>query len=416
MLVERDVLSQEQLLDALRTHYMELLGHLLSWRQGDFKFYGNDEVSFEEGLAPISVQDILLSQISAEDEAPPARKKPPPAKPPPKAVESTGVLPEIPDLLTDSLPSLGPTGPREVAAEPPRKPPSRPPVPVTPGAMDPILPAPSAPREEPGPPELQVVYRRLPSSRPIKVRTTGGGGFDEGFIILSLGEQRLLQQVDGERALAMICREVDLGAQAGQAAAERLKELRLIRSVDEEFSGTGLPEAEIGGPMGHAEESAESTRAPADLSGAFAWASRGFGILAVVVLLWTVLVHAQVVLLPFPWQEGQRKALEKQQRTAAFLKVDRAVKTFVLMMGRFPESLPELADLHLLSHDDERTPGGLPLTYQASDLQYSVTPVRDGQPLVEQTAAEAITGNFLLDYDFFSVAQGAADQPLILLD
>jgi hypothetical protein len=136
----------------------------------------------------------------------------------------------------------------------------------------------------------------------------------------------------------------------------------------------------------------------------------------VVVLLWTVMAHPPSVLLPFPWQHQERLALEKQQRTAAFLKADRAVKTFVLMSGRLPQSLTELTDLRLLSDEDLRTPQGLPLTYQASDLQYTMTPTRAGQPLPELSAAEAITGNFLLDYDFFSVAQGPAEQPLILLD
>src|ERR1700740_1793597 len=54
--VERRYLTRKQLLGALRLQTARQVEALLRWRQGDFKFYGGDEVSFEEGFEPIAVE------------------------------------------------------------------------------------------------------------------------------------------------------------------------------------------------------------------------------------------------------------------------------------------------------------------------------------------------------------------------
>jgi hypothetical protein len=62
-LVQRGVLSRDQLLLALRVQTYRLLLQVLRWREGEFKFYSGDEVSYEEGMTPISVEEVLLRSV-----------------------------------------------------------------------------------------------------------------------------------------------------------------------------------------------------------------------------------------------------------------------------------------------------------------------------------------------------------------
>ncbi|HMB54708.1 MAG TPA: DUF4388 domain-containing protein [Thermoanaerobaculia bacterium] len=97
LLVASGQLERQQVLDSLRQQTEELLTGLLDWEQGEFKFYGNDEVSYEEGFEPISVESLLLSSLYEEAE-------PPPAEPTPG-----GPLPSI-HRLGDPEPDLDPRG------------------------------------------------------------------------------------------------------------------------------------------------------------------------------------------------------------------------------------------------------------------------------------------------------------------
>ena len=116
VVVEKGLLTRYELLAALRIQYQDLLQQLLSWEEGDFKFYANDEVSFEEGLEPIGVQSLLLSSsLDGDfDEAPP---------------QGLDFGEEVPQLEEPEV--------------------SQPPPDV----------------------DLSQVYERVPSSRPIKVRS-----------------------------------------------------------------------------------------------------------------------------------------------------------------------------------------------------------------------------------------------------
>jgi hypothetical protein len=59
LLVERNYVRRDALLKALRVHSIRLLEHLLRWDKGDFKFYGGDEVPYEDGFVPIPVEEVL---------------------------------------------------------------------------------------------------------------------------------------------------------------------------------------------------------------------------------------------------------------------------------------------------------------------------------------------------------------------
>src|SRR4051794_2844123 len=82
VLVERRYLERAQLLAALRLQTTRLLEQLLRWNEGDFKFYSGDEVSYEEGFDPISVEHLLVNSMLAMQTAPPPPARPAPAPAP----------------------------------------------------------------------------------------------------------------------------------------------------------------------------------------------------------------------------------------------------------------------------------------------------------------------------------------------
>jgi len=62
-LIRRGALTREQLLQALRFQTYRLLLEVLRWRQGEFKFYSGEEVAYEEGMEPLSVEEVLYRSM-----------------------------------------------------------------------------------------------------------------------------------------------------------------------------------------------------------------------------------------------------------------------------------------------------------------------------------------------------------------
>lgn len=399
VLLDNAFLSRPELLAVLRLQYQELLGGLLGWREGEFKFYTNDEVAFEEGLTPIVVQDLLMRYLA-------------------------------PDEIDEESLALEALMPSD---EPPVTPPVAPPM------ASPMASTAS------GRVDTDRALDRLPNPRPIKVRASGTDATsdDEGFVVLSPLEQQILGRVNGERNIAELALDCGLDAHWVQGAVDRLVDLGLVRPAAAHGAGAHgaaahgaaargataeLPlfdeapevtdadlgdlfdiDAELGVP--------ERRRSRVDRELLFSWGARllaGVGALALLVAL---LRHPQAVLLPMPWQQEQRLGMIAQQRDAAYLKIDRAAKTYFLMQGRFPEQLDTLVRSHLLPGDLLTDPEGRPLIYGPGDVQYQLEPLGlDGEPQVELGASEAITGNFLLDLDFFSIPTDSLQQPLVLID
>jgi len=100
LLVERRYLTRPQLLAALRLQTIRQLEALLRWQAGDFKFYGGDEVSYEEGFEPISVEDLLLRTLAdfTGPSSPSAPPRPPAlaAVPSPRDETAAGAAAAIP--------------------------------------------------------------------------------------------------------------------------------------------------------------------------------------------------------------------------------------------------------------------------------------------------------------------------------
>jgi len=69
LLVERGYVSRQQLLDALRQQTLRLCEAACSWQEGQFRFYRGDQVSYERGIEPVSVDD-LLARLATPSGAP----------------------------------------------------------------------------------------------------------------------------------------------------------------------------------------------------------------------------------------------------------------------------------------------------------------------------------------------------------
>jgi hypothetical protein len=144
--------------------------------------------------------------------------------------------------------------------------------------------------------------------------------------------------------------------------------------------------------------------------------ARAMALVPVVLLLVTLFTEPNLLSLPFPWEEAQRQTLIQEQRSALYLKIDRAAKTFFLLEDRFPGSLSELQQLHLLAPADLRDPEGNELRYSARDESYQIQPTDGrGARIAGAESTEAVTGNFLLDQGFITISPDS-QTPLVLLD
>ena len=127
LLAERRYVERAQILEALRLQTCRLLEQLLRWSQGDFKFYSGDEVSYEEGFVPISVEELLINagpafaaaERAAAASAPrpaAASAPPPPGAAPARPAAVAPVRPAAPPGgETIPFPGPRPTAPRPVA-------------------------------------------------------------------------------------------------------------------------------------------------------------------------------------------------------------------------------------------------------------------------------------------------------------
>lgn len=109
LLVERNYVRRDALLKALRVHSLRLLEHLLRWDKGDFKFYGGDEVPYEEGFVPIPVEEVLVRSAP--------RRSTGPVPVPPLSGPHLNV-PAMPEMATATRPGLRVVRPGDTAQLP----------------------------------------------------------------------------------------------------------------------------------------------------------------------------------------------------------------------------------------------------------------------------------------------------------
>ncbi len=355
LLTERNHLDRSELLAALSQYGYRLCREAMSWDDYEYKFYQGQEVSFEEGVRPLQIEELLVRV--AED--------------------------------------LGPNGPLH-------------------GEM----------------PSDDSILARSDSAEPI-------AGRDELLMGLATREggttTRILENMDGRRSTADLAEMVGiplyearlatyLMVRSGQAKISDVKLSRsaakkALRHEQDEQLGELSPVVEPDPELPHWAASTPSwtDRFSGSLTDWLPWLPRVLGLAFALALVVVCLAEPSRVLLPFPWQEGLHQAVQDEQISAAYLKIDRAAKTSFLLDGHFPEGLDQLVQDGFLVPSDEIDPSGRQLGYAAQIAGYLVYPLDEGEAAAGASRTETTTGNFLLDPEFVPTRRIEVD-PLVLLD
>lgn len=353
-LVDRGVLTREALLEALRQLTYRLLLQVLRWRQGEFKFYSGEEVSYEEGIAPLPVAEVLMRSLG--------------------------------DLMGE-------------------------------GTLSGTL------------PHGFVAYERTTTARAVKVIGIDGtpppdGGAEQW---VSADEHLLLAELDGERTADQVAKKTGLGEYKTLYGLFRLLQTGLARpaGTGEEPAATGETEAP---PRAEAparpaprlvrEKEIELPRE--ESPGRDLWTARllaASAALLVGVLFVLVAWRPSGLLLPFPWLREERAAFDRQQRVARTLVIDRAARTHFLLEGKYPDRLGELVDRGLLQRRHLIDPDGRRYGYRADAISYVLEATSSSTlPIQAAAISETISGDFVVDPEFFQGLRENEGIPLILLD
>lgn len=357
-LVDQAILSRQQLLGALRQQTYRLLLQVLRWREGEFKFYSGEEVSFEEGVQPISIEELLMRSIGdllgegtlsgtlphgfvAYERLPTNRSL--------RLLGRDGDLPgDSPDevwINADDERVLGLLDGRATAAEV---------------------------AQASGLGEYKTLYSlfRLLQGGLVRPRSATPPGGRPGS--------------EPEPA------EAPPAAVAPQLPLRRAAKLEKIELPVE--SATSSSGARTGRLLG--------------IVCAFALAA----------LLVLSIGHFERLLYPFPWLRGERVAFERQIRVSQALLIDRAARTYFLLEGEYPPRLEELVARRQLPRRALTGPFGEGLGYGVDAVSYTLRPrvVDSGDgPMV---VTETISGDFAVDPEFFRGLREEEGIPLVLLD
>ena len=422
LLVQRGLVGRAELLEGLRVQTLRQMLQLLTWRRGEFKFYPGDEVSFEQGFVPISVEELLLRAIEKLGDK----------------IGLPGTVPEV-DAVFRRVPPRG-----------------------TIQVLD---------RDGDGTTlgiwltEAQAAFLARVDGHRSAFEIGREVGFDRyktQFTLYNLLFFDLVEAV-GRRAAA------SLSDTRGGQATGRVEIPRPLptapaqpvlippgppvppidlrpNEVREQGTRPGVGGIAVPPPVGlpSGDLKAEiflppdrgATAEPVPGSGLYAsppaaaavktaagagtgdllrWVGPALAAVLLAGLAFAFSWRPAAVLLPFPWFETPRVAIERDLRQSLFLDIDRQAKTYFLLTAHYPDSLTELVDLGLLEGGDLRDPAGYRLEYAGADVSYGIT-IKDGDEVVEGLGtAEAITGDFLVDPQFFRTG-AAAESPLVFLE
>lgn len=382
LLFERGLLDRERLLEALRAQTYRLLVQLLRWEQGDFKFYVGEEVAYEDGFRAISVEELLVRSVA-----------------------------ELGGGYRGGEALLG----------------------------------------------LGIAYERLPGGAPVRILGEHGEGptEDPAAVWLAPEERAVLERLDGSTSGEEIVQETGLGEYQVLFALHRLVRAGAARPVSPPAVELKPPQFDLPAPSparrqepppaagrGVLLPSVESWRAPSPppppeehglhdplpsereerrparqrlASSIGVWVRGSIGIAAIALLVVGAL-RPWAPLLPLPWQEEVRQGLERNQRAALYQQIDRATRSYFLLEGHYPDELAELVHLGLLAPGSLEDPRRRPLAYATDEMSYELFPVEGGLALSEMASRESITGDFLLDPEFFRFPEVSERPPLVLLD
>ncbi len=345
LLVSRGLVTREELLDGLRRQTYQLMLQILTWRVGEFKFYSGDEVSFEEGFVPISVEELLIRSIDD------LGQKGGVAGPVPDLESAYRRVPQRSDAQVLGRDGDGTGGGIWISSEQ----------------------------------EALMLKVSSQTSASTLAGELGLNRYQAQFALYNLLHNDLIEHVGQPKA-------ADGALDLPALAAEPKEPLRAEIFTPPE-PGTSEEEEE---------ETASAGLAKAGLaSGVQHWIGPGLAVILAIAVVLALLYKPGSFLLPFPWQDSQRITVHRQLRQSLYLKIDRAAKTYFLVEVHYPNSLDDLLDLGLITQAELSDQTGSPLDYSTDDVSsYRVVPVIDGRRDQDLSTTEAITGDFLLDPQF----------------
>lgn len=354
LLIERNYIDREQLLDAMRWHCYLICRQVLGWSGFEYKFYSGSEVAHEEGVRPLPVEELLVR--ASEDLAPegPLPGVMPAAEAVYRKTDAEGTDPGRDELLI----GLATDGDQGTAAL------------------------------------LQRVDGRRSVGELAAVAGTSEYEARLTFYLLErAGRVRVTDGGTGEYLARTESKKVSKVADAGASVAK------------------------IGARWLQKGKASSASLKPPDVSEIEwnAWPARFLGIGAFVLLVALATSDHARFLLPFPWQDGLRQAVLDEQTSAAYLKLDRGAKTSFLLNGHFPERLEKLITDSYLTPRDMVDPAGRRLGYASQVAGYLIYPEEEGEVAPGASRTETVTGNFLLDPEFVP-EQMVEEPPLVLLD
>lgn len=380
VLVEEGRVARPELLEALRVQTARLLLSLLDWDRGDFKFYGGDEVSYEEGFRSIGVDELLLHAL--EENEPTRSRSVPSLDARLRRLES-----DRPVVLRHARTLSGTSNPPEDGYT----------VWVT--------------------PDEQRVLEAVSAERTVAEIADEAGVTDERarYVLYRFVREGLVAPLGAAPGAAAPAREPSTFEPAeATAGAARPAAQRPARPVDaRRMSADASAERERAFDAPEPSEEVTVER-PIATPRARPLAIVAAALAALLVVAATVAVPVSFF-LPFPWLESERAAMHARRDAAHRLELDLAAKTFFLLEGRFPDDLEELVAADLLQRADLYDSRGRRLTYEPRERSYTVRPLVGGRD--QATFEEGIAGNFLLDPEILGGREAAASEPpLVLLD
>lgn len=411
LLVKRGMVDQKQLLEALRIQTFRQMFKILAWRQGEYKFYSGDEVSYEEGFQVITVDELLVRAID-------------------KLGEKVGLFGPLPDLES-TYRQVPPRGQIQVLGRDGE------------GGVGIWI----------SKPQASFLAKMDGDRRASEVASDLGlGRFAALYSLYHLLQYDLVENV---------------GKSAGRAvfADEPLDTTSSLNASQLGLPPTSPSPAAVSSPPGPGAESAPAAKEPIfadefakprvpdlpelepprepppkprprprqtpDVDDALddrlsvaerplpapsplaKWMGGGLALLLLIGVVATLMSRPASILLPFPWQDNTRSTLERQIRQSLYRRVDTAAKTYFLLEGKYPDSLAQLVERGLMSPADLVDPAGYELVYTAGTGSYGIQLQDDGQLIEGLGTREGITGDFLVDPQFLSTA---SEPPLVLLD
>ena len=378
LLVERDFLSERQLGQALRRHIYRLGSDAFRWREGEYKFYAGEEVSYEECVEPISIEELVvrasrdLGPLGPLDGALPAldslyRRAPN------LPLRDENALTEAESWILGELES--PTTARELVGR---------------GRWS----------------EYAVVFYLWRLGRRGVVEAVAASGeppadsVEPAPPLASVGELEVLDPGPAE--------VVDLSAP--------VTELRPVELPESEPAAlpVEMPTVYEDEPDVLVDEPEDRPVAEWDVSALLPWVSRAVGALAATLLIVALLFGGETTVLPFPWLSAGRADMVRQRQASSFQRLEQAMETFFLLNGRFPDTLTTLTSQGWIGEHDVVDVDGLGYAYTPKTSTYAITSV-SAQGESGQAYTGRITGNFLLDPDLAAYSQ-PSKPALVLLD